>query len=1037
MNKRAFVLGAAMVLLCNLVAVTLRSYAEASFLAAYGASKLPWLLIANATGFAAATFAYDWITRHAHTRVVDLALLGLLLVTAAVAPALLDAGASPIVLVVALTAASQVAGLALWNRVAASVAGRDARRMLPRAGAAVTLGGAIAGLGAGVLVYRLGVTVLPYIGAVVTAVVLFLAVAQDKALAAGGAPGAAAPAGTSDVLSDVQRRLLRALIAVAILEGIVATVIDLQFIATLKGRYAGDTLAVAITLFYGGTNAILFVLQVAAVPRILVTRSLPTTASIHPILAIAWYAIFVAAPGFIAIAGTRTTDQILRLATSRTSQEIELSQFPPNPRARWKVLLRGGIWPVGAAFAALVLLLIGPVAIRHPNELAASAVGIAIIWFFVAQIAARRFQAALTAPLGIRTHREDLRRIDLGTLETWAEVAGGSDANKAALARAAIARARVASSDLEDHLRHDQPAVRAALFEQLARAPAPELRNELRAAVAIEDDDHALALGLKALALSGEDRREVHRALERGRGRAAISREVADALRSAERTLSGEAIVDEIATLIERDPEWAVAIARAHRATLSDAALSAVLLEAAASKGTEASKASDASNAARTTGDAARTTGDAASTTGDAARANRDAARTTGDAASTTSDAVRSKRDATTTAAGHTVHDARRAGALLAIARIGPDATMAALGAALEAGVPGAIAAIATLDADGAAHLATKIHLLSPVARTVIARALAGAPAASSLVGALISDDTPEVAHAALRTALAIARGGGTLPEQPIADAIASALGALLAHLDARDAAAPWSACARHELELATRRCVVRLLWAVAVEAAAAGRDPATLAATARHMIGGKEPDRRRALDVVQEMQSGRAEILAVLERWLKPPVPASDTEDTLVALELVAPWLASLGGGELVEIEPRLMALRKSALFATMAGPALAAFATSAVQREVNGPLFAYGDAGDTMLIVMSGAVITQRPGGPARRVESGGVVGELAVLTQAPRAANVIAEKAVVLEIDRETFSTAARRAPELVLGLSATLAGWIAPERPDILG
>ena len=130
-------------------------------------------------------------------------------------------------------------------------------------------------------------------------------------------------------------------------------------------------------------------------------------------------------------------------------------------------------------------------------------------------------------------------------------------------------------------------------------------------------------------------------------------------------------------------------------------------------------------------------------------------------------------------------------------------------------------------------------------------------------------------------------------------------------------------------------------------------------------------------------------------------------------------------------------MALRKSALFATMAGPALAAFATSAVQREVNGPLFAYGDAGDTMLIVMSGAVITQRPGGPARRVESGGVVGELAVLTQAPRAANVIAEKAVVLEIDRETFSTAARRAPELVLGLSATLAGWIAPERPDILG
>ncbi len=32
--------------------------------------------------------------------------------------------------------------------------------------------------------------------------------------------------------------------------------------------------------------------------------------------------------------------------------------------------------------------------------------------------------------------------------------------------------------------------------------------------------------------------------------------------------------------------------------------------------------------------------------------------------------------------------------------------------------------------------------------------------------------------------------------------------------------------------------------------------------------------------------------------------------------------------------------------------------------------------------------------------------------------------------LAIDRALFAAAARRAPELVLGLSATLAGWLAP-------
>ncbi len=68
MNRRAFVLGAAMVSLCNFVAVVLRSFAEATFIKAYGPAKLPYLFIASATGFAIATFGYDVMTRGARTR---------------------------------------------------------------------------------------------------------------------------------------------------------------------------------------------------------------------------------------------------------------------------------------------------------------------------------------------------------------------------------------------------------------------------------------------------------------------------------------------------------------------------------------------------------------------------------------------------------------------------------------------------------------------------------------------------------------------------------------------------------------------------------------------------------------------------------------------------------------------------------------------------------------------------------------------------------------------------------------------------------
>src|SRR5262249_43127332 len=163
---------------------------------------------------------------------------------------------------------------------------------------------------------------------------------------------------------------------------------------------------------------------------------------------------------------------------------------------------------------------------------------------------------ALAAPLGIAARRvDDPIRIDLATLERWTQAAGDDDPRAAALARAALARARVDVTDLAAHLRHDEPAVRAAPFDQLAPgpgAPAPALRGELRAAVMIEDDDRALALGIKALALAGDDG-----ALERGRSRAALSREVADVVRAAERTLRGGAdTAAEIAALCERDPSW-------------------------------------------------------------------------------------------------------------------------------------------------------------------------------------------------------------------------------------------------------------------------------------------------------------------------------------------------------------------------------------------------------------------------------------------------------------------------------------------------
>src|SRR5439155_27268826 len=141
-------------------------------------------------------------------------------------------------------------------------------------------------------------------------------------------------------------------------------------------------------------------------------------------------------------------------------------------------------------------------------------------------------------------------------------------------------------------------------------------------------------------------------------------------------------------------------------------------------------------------------------------------------------------------------------------------------------------------------------------------------------------------------------------------------------------------------------RCAARVLWAAAVEAANAGRDPAPIAANARHLIGGREADRKRALDIMQEQQA-RPQLLAAIERWLQPAKPSTDAT-VIATLASFDPWLAKLGAGDLAAIEAMLVDLRRPALFASIAGPALAALADRAKRTAVTGELFKAGETGD-----------------------------------------------------------------------------------------
>jgi CRP-like cAMP-binding protein len=84
-------------------------------------------------------------------------------------------------------------------------------------------------------------------------------------------------------------------------------------------------------------------------------------------------------------------------------------------------------------------------------------------------------------------------------------------------------------------------------------------------------------------------------------------------------------------------------------------------------------------------------------------------------------------------------------------------------------------------------------------------------------------------------------------------------------------------------------------------------------------------------------------------------------------------------------------------------------------------------GDPGRSFYVLLDGEAKVSRPGGRARRLGVGDYFGEMALLDDAPRSADVVAVGEVLaLTIDRPGFTKLLRAEPALSLMLLSTLAG-----------
>lgn len=103
---------------------------------------------------------------------------------------------------------------------------------------------------------------------------------------------------------------------------------------------------------------------------------------------------------------------------------------------------------------------------------------------------------------------------------------------------------------------------------------------------------------------------------------------------------------------------------------------------------------------------------------------------------------------------------------------------------------------------------------------------------------------------------------------------------------------------------------------------------------------------------------------------------------------------------------------LRQSPVFAALPVAELEVVARSATERSIEpgGVLIREGEPGHSYFVVSSGELGVSVGGRPVRRLRRGDGVGEVALLTDAPRSATVVATtRAQLLEIDRSQFLTA----------------------------
>lgn len=342
----------------------IRIFADAILLTEFGPESLPAFFVGSSLAFMAASLAYAWALGVASSVRLNTWLLASLAVFCVIARHLFPVLGPSFVFALSLllTVAAPLARILCWNAITECFDIRQAKRLLPIAGAGSTVGAIVAGLAAVPFVRAVGTDDLLYIVAL-----LFAAMAPmprwlaARALPAGGA--AARPRtgegywrATAQGLTAIRKsRLVATVAGMLFLGAVVTSLLDYSLKTAIQDRFGKDEMAIFLGHFQALANALILLLQLLVVGRVLVTFGVRFVFALLPVTLLGGGLLMALEPIFTAIVGLNFFDLLLRYTFQNAGSEMVLTPVPTLERNRAKVVIKGVMVPLGGLVAGLLL----------------------------------------------------------------------------------------------------------------------------------------------------------------------------------------------------------------------------------------------------------------------------------------------------------------------------------------------------------------------------------------------------------------------------------------------------------------------------------------------------------------------------------------------------------------------------------------------------------------------------------------------------------------------------------------------------------